>query len=122
VLECKSIWAILEYLTVWPSWYLPIQTQPFSHAIFAWGLQTVIESMVARIRDARFRPASLSSINNAASLNPDVRAWWGTINQTLKREGLSQDTFRKMLRTPLYVDAHQPVAGHQPFAIRTVRM
>jgi hypothetical protein len=61
VLECKSIWAILEYLTVWPSWYLPIQTQPFSHAIFAWGLQTVIESMVARIRDARFRPASLSS-------------------------------------------------------------
>ena len=32
-------------------------------------------------------------INNALSLNPDMRAWWGTVTQALKQDGLSVNTF-----------------------------
>lgn len=32
--NCVGIWDILNYLTIWPSWFLPLQVQPFSHAVF----------------------------------------------------------------------------------------
>lgn len=121
VLECKSLWSILEYLTIWPSWYLPIQTQPFSHAIFMWGLQTAIESMVQESA-LRVQSGFFEFINNALSLNPDVVAWWGTVNQALKRDGLSPGVLRKMLRTPIYVKRTNPWLDTSPTAIRTVRM
>ncbi len=121
VAECKSIWSIVDYLTVWPSWYLPIQTQPFSHAVFMWGLQTVIESMVTESA-MRIQAGIFEFINNALSLNPDVRAWWGSINQALKRDGLTVGMFAKMLRTPIYVSRTNPWLDTSPTAIRTVRM
>uniref|UniRef100_UPI00191C42B0 hypothetical protein n=1 Tax=Klebsiella pneumoniae TaxID=573 RepID=UPI00191C42B0 len=45
--ELRGIRDILNYYVIWPSWWLPIQAQPFSHAIFVWALQTVVENMVA---------------------------------------------------------------------------
>ena len=121
VLECKSIWSILDYLTIWPSWALPIQTQPFSHAVFMWGLCTAIEAMVSESA-MRIQAGFTEFINNALSLNPDMRAWWGTVTQALKRDGLSVNTFRKMLRTPIYVKRTNPFLDASPVAIRTVRM
>lgn len=121
VLECKSIWSILEYLTIWPSWALPIQTQPFSHAVFMWGLCTAVEAMVSESA-MRIQAGFTEFINNALSLNPDMRAWWGTVTQALKRDGLSVNTFRKMLRTPIYVKRTNPFLDASPVAIRTVRM
>ena len=120
-LECKSLWSILEYMTIWPTWWLPIQTQPMSAAIFMWGLCTVMESMVAESA-MRIQSGFLELINNALSLNPDVRAWWGTLTQALKRDGLTIDTFRKMLRTPIYVKRTNPWLDTSPLAARTVRM
>jgi hypothetical protein len=120
-LDCKSIWSILDYLTIWPSWNLPIEAQPFSHAVFMWGLCTAIEAMVSEPA-MRIQSGFLEFVNNASTLNPDVRAWWGTINQALKRDGLSLDSFRKMLRTPIYVVRTNPWLDTSPTAIRTVRM
>lgn len=119
--ELKHISDILNYLTIWPSWYLPIQAQPFSHAVYFWGLQTVLESMVAESA-MRVQSGIWEFVNNALSLNPDTRAWFGTIMQALRRDGLSLDTFQRMLRTPIYVVRTNPFLDTSPLAARTVRM
>ena len=119
-LELKNIWDMLNYLVVWPSWWIPIQTQP-SHAVYMWALCTVIESMVAECA-MRVQSGIWEFVNNAASLNPDIRTWFGTILQALARDGLSLDTFTRMLRTPLYVARTNPFLDTSPFAARTVRM
>lgn len=120
-LELKHVSDILNYLTIWPTWWLPIQAQPFSHAVYFWGLCTVIESMVAESA-MRLQSGIWEFINNALSLNPDTRAWFGTILQALKRDGLSLDTFTRMLRTPIYVKRTNPFLDTSPLAARTVRM
>jgi len=120
-IELKGIWSILDYLYIWPTWWLPIQTQPFSHAVFLWGLQTVLESMVAECA-MRIQTGIWEAINNGLSLNPDIQAWFGTMLQALKRDGLSIDAFRRMLRTPIYVSRTNPFLDTSPLAGRTVRM
>lgn len=120
-IEARGIWDILSYYVIWPSWFLPIQTQPISHAVYIWALCTVLENMVTECA-LRLQSGWLEFINNALSLNPDIRAWFGTILQALKRDGLSLKTFTRMLRTPVYVKRTNPFTDSSPLAVRTVRM
>lgn len=119
--EARGIWDILNYYVIWPSWWLPIQAQPFSHAIFIWALQTCIENMVAECA-IRLQSGWMEFINNGLSLNPDIRAWFGTILQALDRDGLSFQTFARMLRTPTYVKRTNPFLDTSPLCAKTVRM
>lgn len=119
--ELKGIWDVLNYMVIWPSWWLPIQTQPFSHAIFFWALCTCLENMVAECA-LRLQSGINEFINNALSLNPDIRAWFGTILQGLERDGLSLNTFTRMLKTPIYVKRTNPFLDASPMYGRTVRM
>lgn len=119
--EARGIWDILNYYVIWPSWWLPIQAQPFSHAIFIWALQTCIENMVAECA-IRLQSGWMEAINNGLSLNPDIRAWFGTVLQALKNDGLSPQTFGRMLRTPTYVKRTNPFLDTSPLCAKTVRM
>ena len=98
VIELVGIFDILNYLVIWPSWWSPIQAQPFSHAIYAAPLCTAIEAMAAE-QALRIQSGMSEFVNNALSLNPDVRAWFGTVLQGLKRDGKPST----ILKTPLYV-------------------
>lgn len=117
VLELVGIFDILNYLVVWPSWYLPIQAQPFSHAIYAAPLCTAIESMAAE-QSLRIQSGIWEFIDNALSLNPDVRAYFGTALQGIKR-GASLST---VLKTPLYVVRTGLLRDSSPLYVKTVRM
>lgn len=119
--EMRGIWDILNYYVIWPSWWLPIQAQPFSHAIFIWAMQTCIENMVSECA-IRLQSGWMEFINNGLSLNPDIRAWFGTIMQALARDGLSPQTFGRMLKTPTYVSRTNPFLDTSPFMAKTVRM
>ncbi|PVB26408.1 Gp37-like protein [Mycobacteroides abscessus] len=119
--EARGIWDILNYYVIWPSWWLPIQAQPFSHAIFIWALQTCVENMVAECA-IRLQSGWMEAINNGLSLNPDIRAWFGTVLQALKNDGLSPQTFARMLRTPTYVKRTNPFLDTSPLCAKTVRM
>lgn len=120
-LDLKGIWDILSYLVIWPSWYLPIQAQPISHATYLWALCTVLESMVAECA-MRIQSGIWEFVNNAASLNTDYRTWFATITSALARDGLTVDTFGRMLKTPIYVKRTNPFLDTSPSAARTVRM
>ncbi|ANN98206.1 hypothetical protein [Mycobacteroides abscessus] len=119
--EARGIWDILNYYVIWPSWWAPIQAQPFSHAIFIWALQTCIENMVSECA-IRIQSGWLEFINNGLSLNGDTRAWFGTVLQALKRDGLTLQTFGRMLRTPTYVKRTNPFLDTSPMCAKTVRM
>ncbi len=119
--EARGIWDLLNYYVIWPSWWAPIQAQPFSHAVFIWALQTCIENMVSECA-IRIQSGWLEFINNGLSLNGDVRAWFGTILQALKRDKLSLQTFGRMLRTPTYVKRTNPFLDTSPMCAKTVRM
>jgi len=120
-LDLKGIWDILSYLVIWPTWWLPIQAQPVSHATYLWALCTVLESMVAECA-MRIQSGIFEFVNNAASLNADYRAWFATITSALARDGLSLETFQRMLKTPIYVKRTNPFLDTSPVAARTVRM
>ena len=83
VSDLVGVWDILNYLPIWPSWYLPIQAQPFSHAIYFSPLCTCIEAMAAQ-QSFRIQSGMWEFFNNALSLNPDVRAWLGTMLQAIE--------------------------------------
>lgn len=119
--ELRGIWDILNYYVIWPSWYLPIQAQPISHAVFLWALQTCLENMVAECA-LRLQSGIWEFVNNVGSLNPDVKAWFGTMLQALERDGLTIDTFRRLLKTPTYVSRTNPFLDGSPAYGRTVRM
>lgn len=117
VLELVGIYDILNYLVIWPSWYLPIQSQPFSHAIYAAPICTAIESMAAE-QALRIQSGMWEFVNNALSLNPDVRAWFGTVLQGLKRDGKPST----ILKTPLYVVRTGLLRDSSQIYVKTVRM
>lgn len=119
--ELRGIWDVLNYLVIWPSWFLPIQAQPFSHAVYIWALQTVLENMVAECA-MRIQTGIWEFVNNGLSLNPDMRAWFGTVLQAIERDGLSINTFLRMLKTPIYVKRTNPFLDTSPLVARTVRM
>lgn len=119
--ELRGIWDMLNYYVIWPSWWSPIQAQPFSHAIFMWALQTCVENMVAECA-IRLQTGWMEAINNGLSLNADIRTWFGTVLQALERDGLSPQTFSRMLKTPTYVKRTNPFLDASPLCAKTVRM
>jgi hypothetical protein len=119
--ELRGIWDILNYYVVWPQWYMPIQAQPISHAVFIWAMQTCLENMVSECA-IRLQSGWLEFVNNGLSGNADVRAWLGTVLQALQRDKLSVETFTRMLRTPMYVKRTNPFLDTSPLMARTVRM
>jgi hypothetical protein len=111
--ELAGIWDVLNYLVIWSNWLLPIQAQIPSHAVFIWALVTVIESMVAE-QALRIQSGLWEFINNALSLNPDIRAWFGTLLE-------SNGNIFQMLKTPIYVVRTNPLLDTSPLVARTVR-
>ena len=112
--HCLGIWDVLNYLQIWPNWLLPIQTQIPGRAIFIWGLRTVIAAMVGECA-LRIQSGLWEFINNALSLNPDIRAWFGTLL-------LSNGNLFDMLKTPVYMSPVNPLLDTSPIVARTVRM
>lgn len=110
----RGIWDILNFMQIWPMWYFPIQAQPISHAVYIWGLCTVIESMVSE-QALRLQSGIWEFVNNALSLNPDIRAWFGTLLQ-------SNGNIFQALKTPTYVVRTNPILDSSPLVARTVRM
>lgn len=115
--ELVGIWDILNYLPIWPSWYLPLQSQPFSHAVYASPICTVLEAAAAQ-QSFRIQSGINEFLNNALSLNLDVRTWFGTILQSIENNGQVGDT----LKTPLYVVRTGLLRDTSPVFIKTVRM
>lgn len=109
-----GIWDVLNYLIIWPDFFFPIQAQPISHAVFIWALVSVIETMIAE-QAARMRSGLLEFFNNALSLNPDIRAWFGNELQSSggKLERISH---------PVYVVRTNPFGDTSPPVAKTVRM
>ena len=117
IVELVGIFDILNYLVIWPSWYFPIQAQPFSHAVYAGPLCTVLEAAAAE-QALRIQAGLWEFVNNALSLNPDVRAWFGTILQGLQRDGKPST----ILKTPLFVVRTGLLRDASPLYVKTVRM
>lgn len=113
-LEIRGIWDILNHYQIWPVWWMPLIFQPFSHAIFIGPLVTVIENMISECA-LRIQSGLWEFVNNVTSLNPDMRAWFGTLLQS------NGDIFT-MLKTPLYVVRTNPFFDSSPLYARTVRM
>jgi hypothetical protein len=109
-----GVYDILNYLQIWPNFLLPIQAQIPSHAIFLWSICTAIEVMVSECA-LRIQSGLWEFVNNAGSLNPDIRAWFGTLLQ-------SNGNIFTMLKTPLYVVHTNPLTDASPFIAKTVRM
>jgi len=112
--NCNGIWDILNYLQIWPNFLLPIQVQIPSHNVFFWALCTVIEVMISECA-LRIQGGLWEFVNNALSLNFDIRTWFGT---------LLQNNFNifQMLKTPIYVVHTNPFTDDSPLMVRTVRM
>ena len=112
--NCLAIWDILSYLQIWPTWWLPIQAQPFSHAVFVGPLVTVIENMISECA-LRIQSGIWEFVNNALSLNLDLRAWFGRLLQ-------SNGNIFEMLKTPMYVVRSNPFLDTSPLVAKTVLM
>ncbi len=112
--NCLGISDIMNYLYVVPVWWLPLQAQPISHAVFIGPIVSAIESMISD-QALRVQSGITEFMNQAGSLNPDMRAWFGT---------LLQNNFNifEALKTPIYV-VRTPIALDTSMLIaRTVRM
>jgi hypothetical protein len=110
----KGIWDILNFYQIWPDWFLPIQAQLFSYAVFVGALCTCIETMVATTA-LRLQSGINEFLNNALSLNPDISAWYGTLLQ-------DNGNIASMLQTPTYVVRTDPNLDTSPLLAKTVRM
>lgn len=114
IANLNSIWDVLNYLVIWPNFLLPIQAQIPSHAVFIGPLCTVIEVMVSE-QALRIQTGLWEFVNNALSLNPDIRAWFGALLQ-------SNANLLEMLKCPVYVVHHNPLFDTSPLVAKTVRM
>ena len=109
-----GIWDILNFMYVWPNFLLPLQIQAPSHAIFFSPLCTAVEVMVSQCA-FRIQLGINEFLNNALSLNLDIRTWFGTLLQ-------SNGNVFDMLKTPVYVVRTNPFLDGSPAVVRTVRM
>ena len=114
VANCLGIFDLLNYMYVLPEWYLPIQSQPLSHAVFLGPIVSVIETMIAE-QAMRLQLGLNEFINQAGSLNPDFRAWFGTLKQ-------SHGNLLEALKTPMYVVRTPFLKDTSMMVARTVRM
>lgn len=112
--NCRSIYDVLNYMLVWPDWWMPISAQLFSHAVFIGPIVTVIESMIAQCA-LRIQSGWFDFINNLMSLNLDMRSWASTWL-------LSNGNIIDMLKTPVYVVRTNPLLDTSPLIAKTVRM
>lgn len=112
--ELRGIWDILNYYQIWPVWFMPLIFQPFSHAVFFAPMVTLIENMVAECA-LRIQSGLWEFINNVTSLNPDVRAWFGTLL-------LNNGNIFTALKTPVYVVRTNPFFDSSPLYAKVVRM
>lgn len=119
--ELRGIADIFQYLIIFPTWFLPIQVQPISHAVLAGPIVTVLESVISECA-LRIQSGIMDFFNNALSLNLDMRTWVGTLLQALDRDGLTIEALHRMLRTPMYVVRTNPFLDGSPLWAKTVRM
>lgn len=112
--ECKSIWAILDYLAIFPSWWLPLAFQPLSHAIYCGPIVGVIETMIAECA-TRVQAGAWEPVNNILSFNLDLRTWFATAV-------LADGDFAKATKRPIYVVRTNPFLDSSPLVTRLVRM
>ncbi|MGB3484028.1 MAG: hypothetical protein WBB07_17655 [Mycobacterium sp.] len=112
--NCLGIFDILNYIYVLPTWWLPIQVQPISHAVFIGPIVSCIESMIAE-QALRLQSGMWEFVNQALSLNPDMRAWFGTL---LQHNG----NIFQALKTPMYVVRTNILKDTSMLVARTVRM
>jgi hypothetical protein len=82
--------------------------------VFIWALVTVCEAAISECA-LRLQLGLWEFVNNALSLNPDMRTWFGT---------LLQENFNifQMLKTPIYVVRTNPLIDTSPLVAKTVRM
>ena len=113
-LELRSIYDVLSHMVVIPIWWLPIQIQPISHAVYFGPLVSVIENMITECALV-LQAGVFDLLNNALSFNPDVRTWFATLLQ-------SDGNILTMLKRPVYVVRTNPLLDTSPFVIKTVRM
>ncbi|MGQ9348954.1 Gp37-like protein [Mycolicibacterium gilvum] len=112
--NCLGIYDILNYIHVYPSWFLPLQAQPISHAVYIGPIVSVIESMIAE-QAMRLQTGMWEFVNQALSLNPDMRAWFGTLLR-------DNPTGFNALKTPIYVVRTPYLKDTSMLVARTVRM
>ena len=112
--NCLGIYDILNYIYVYPLWFLPLQAQPISHAVYIGPIVSVIESMVAE-QAMRLQSGIWEFVNNALSLNPDMRTWFGTLLR-------DNPTAFNALKTPIYVVRTPYLKDTSMLVARTVRM
>ncbi|MCV7100971.1 hypothetical protein [Mycobacterium palustre] len=111
--NCLGIWDIFNYAIIWADWLLPIQAQIFSHAIFIGPLVTVIENMISECF-LRIQSGINEFLNNALSLNPDIRAWFYSLQH-------DNPNIFEALKTPVYVVRTNPFLDGSPIFAKTVR-
>lgn len=110
-----GIWDILNYLLVWPDWFMPIQAQfPLSYAICIGPLCSVIEALILE-QALRIQLGLNEFINNVLSLDPDISAWFGSLL-------ISGGNLYDMLNCPIVVALTNPLADTSLLVMRTVRM
>lgn len=114
VSELRGIWDVLFYYVILPTWWLPIQVQPISHAVYFGPLVTVIENMITECA-LQIQLGINEFLNNALSLNTDVRTWFATLLQ-------SDGNLFEALKRPVYVVRTNPFLDGSPMVIRPVRM
>ena len=86
-------------------------------AVYAGPVCTVIEAAAAQ-QSFRIQAGINEFLNNALSLNPDVRAWFGTVLQSIQNSGQISTT----MQTPLYVVRTGLLRDTSPLYVKTVRM
>jgi len=112
--DLKSIWSVLDYLAVFPSWYLPIQVQPISHAVYCGPIVGVIETMIHECA-SRVQKGTWEAVNNIFSFSLDLRNWFATAILNDRDHG-------KLVRRPIYVVRTNPFLDASPLVTRLVRM
>lgn len=114
VVDLQSIWTILDYLAVFPSWFLPISVQPISYAVYCGPIVSVIETIIAECA-TRMQSGAWEGINNALSFSVDLRNWFATAL-------LNDHEFGHLIRRPIYVKRTNPLKDASPLVVRLVRM
>lgn len=110
-----GIWDILNYVMVWPDWWMPIQAQvPFSHAILLGPMVSSLEIMIME-NALRLQTGLNELINNALSFNPDILAWFGSLIEYGGR-------LDEMLQCPIVVAMTNPLEDASLLTCRTIRM
>jgi hypothetical protein len=112
--ECElvhdKVW--LDRILAWPDPWAPILAQvPFREW---WGIGpaiTVMKTLIAE-QALRIQTGLWELVNNAGSLNPDVRAWFGTL---LIQNSLSFNDLMQAVTTPIAVVFTDPLFDTSPW-------